>query len=228
MTKNSVKALSRKAQGEETRAVLIQTGTKLFSVHGYHGVSMRQLATEAGVNLATASYHFGGKAGLYAAILDNIIASRDAFFPVAEDVQARFAGCDGSPESLANAVSWFVRTLTVGVLGKEEHFWAIFLITREMAQPTEQYAKLEKEFFNPSMESVQALVRAVEPGNTDAEDIAITSLAIISMIVKFLEGRSLITQRLNWEDFKGPRLEKLIFVLDKRIRGVLGLPRENA
>lgn len=228
MTRDTAKQLSRKAQGEETRGILVETGTRLFAIHGYHGVSMRQLASEAGVNLATASYHFGGKAGLYSAILDSIIASRDDFFPVAEDVQKRFAGLQGDTRGLADGVSWFVRTLTEGMLGKEEHFWAVFLITREMAQPTEQYDKLEHDFFNPSMEALQALVRSTQPQGTDEEDITITSLCIIGMIVKFLEGRSLITQRLNWEDFKGPRLEKLIFVLDKRIRGVLGLPMENA
>lgn len=227
MTTKQAKALSRKAQGEETRAVLIETGTQLFSIHGYHGVSMRRLASEAGVNLATVSYHFGGKAGLYEAILDFIIASRDSYFPKKEDVRNRFSEIGSDEKARAEGVSWFVRTLGYGMLGREEHFWAVFLLTREMAQPTEQYDKLFNEFFNPSMESLQALVRAAEPNEPDDEDVIITALCIIGMIVKFLEGRSQIIQRLGWEDFKGERLEKLIGVLEKRVRGLLGLPMEK-
>jgi TetR/AcrR family transcriptional regulator len=53
----------------DCRANLIAATTPLFAEKGFHGVGVRELATAAGVNLSMISYYFGGKEGLYAAIL---------------------------------------------------------------------------------------------------------------------------------------------------------------
>lgn len=41
----------------------------LFAEHGFDGVRVEQIAAASGVNKALINYHFGGKAGLYSAIL---------------------------------------------------------------------------------------------------------------------------------------------------------------
>lgn len=53
----------------DTRTRMIDAATPLFAKHGLNGVSVRSLASAAGVNLSMISYHFGGKEGLYAEIL---------------------------------------------------------------------------------------------------------------------------------------------------------------
>jgi TetR/AcrR family transcriptional regulator len=54
---------------ERTRERLIDAATRLFAVHGFDGATAEQIAGEAGVNKAMINYHFGGKQGLYQAIL---------------------------------------------------------------------------------------------------------------------------------------------------------------
>ena len=51
-----------------TRDRIVQIATNLFAANGFHSVSLRRLTQEAGVNLASVSYHFGSKEGLIAAI----------------------------------------------------------------------------------------------------------------------------------------------------------------
>jgi AcrR family transcriptional regulator len=51
-----------------TRDRILQIATNLFASNGFHSVSLRRLTQEAGVNLASVSYHFGSKEGLIAAI----------------------------------------------------------------------------------------------------------------------------------------------------------------
>jgi len=53
----------------DCRANLINAAIPLFAAKGLNGVSVRELATAAGVNLSMISYYFGGKEGLYAAVL---------------------------------------------------------------------------------------------------------------------------------------------------------------
>lgn len=50
---------------EGTPSLLIKTARKLFSERGYDGVSVKDIADEAGVNVSLVSYHFDGKLGLY-------------------------------------------------------------------------------------------------------------------------------------------------------------------
>lgn len=53
----------------ESRERLLDAAERLFGELGFDGVGMRALADEAGVNLGAATYHFGGKQGLYEATL---------------------------------------------------------------------------------------------------------------------------------------------------------------
>ncbi|SMF22103.1 TetR/AcrR family transcriptional regulator [Pseudobacteriovorax antillogorgiicola] len=53
----------------DTKEKIIDTACQLFATSGFHGVSIREIAKEAGVNLAAVNYHFKNKEGLFAAIL---------------------------------------------------------------------------------------------------------------------------------------------------------------
>lgn len=53
----------------DCRDNLIAVATPLFAMKGLNGVSVREVARAAGVNLAMISYYFDGKEGLYAAVL---------------------------------------------------------------------------------------------------------------------------------------------------------------
>jgi TetR/AcrR family transcriptional regulator len=53
----------------DCRKNIIATAIPLFAAKGINGVSVRALASAAGVNLSMISYYFGGKEGLYAAVL---------------------------------------------------------------------------------------------------------------------------------------------------------------
>ena len=50
--------------GAATRDKLIDAAENLFAKHGYHAVSVRMIAQNAGVNWSLLGYHFQGKEGL--------------------------------------------------------------------------------------------------------------------------------------------------------------------
>ena len=66
------KTLRRDRDPDRTREVLIAAGTELFAERGFDGARVGAIAERAGVNKAMISYHFGGKQGLYTAILEEI------------------------------------------------------------------------------------------------------------------------------------------------------------
>lgn len=57
----------------ETRARLLDVGTRLFSEHGYHHVTVRDICKDADANVAAVNYYFDGKLGLYTEIVKRAI-----------------------------------------------------------------------------------------------------------------------------------------------------------
>lgn len=49
---------------------ILDAAEELFAGHGYDGVTLRQIATAAGVDVALANYHFGKKLDLFQAVFD--------------------------------------------------------------------------------------------------------------------------------------------------------------
>jgi AcrR family transcriptional regulator len=47
-----------------TKAAVLVTAERLFALNGFQAVSVRDITAEAGVNLASVNYHFGGKDAL--------------------------------------------------------------------------------------------------------------------------------------------------------------------
>lgn len=66
----------------DCRGTLLEVATRLFAERGLYGVSIRELSQAANVSISMVSYHFGGKEGLYAAVLTEQFAcfeSTDSF-----------------------------------------------------------------------------------------------------------------------------------------------------
>lgn len=57
---------------DETRESILDAATRAFSRDGFAAVSTRTLAAGAGVNVATLSYHFGSKQGVYEAVVARV------------------------------------------------------------------------------------------------------------------------------------------------------------
>lgn len=59
-----------------TKEKLIRTGIELFSKYGYDGTTMRMIAQDANVNVASVSFYFGSKQNFYKSVLE--YAAEDA------------------------------------------------------------------------------------------------------------------------------------------------------
>ena len=55
---------------DATREALLLAGLEEFAAGGFDGATVDRIARRAAVNKAMINYHFGGKAGLYRAILE--------------------------------------------------------------------------------------------------------------------------------------------------------------
>ena len=56
----------------ETRERLLSEAVRMFAAEGDDGTSVRKITESAGANVAAVSYYFGGKEGLYRAVLGRV------------------------------------------------------------------------------------------------------------------------------------------------------------
>lgn len=68
-----------KRSSAQTKEQLMTAALHLFSLSGYAGTSVKEIADNAGVNISLVSYHFGGKEGLYKACLESFVAEKINF-----------------------------------------------------------------------------------------------------------------------------------------------------
>jgi AcrR family transcriptional regulator len=61
-----------------SRERILAVARSLFAQRGFRGTSVRAIIGEAGVNLGAVTYHFGGKSGLYEAVLDSLLDPLEA------------------------------------------------------------------------------------------------------------------------------------------------------
>ena len=69
---------SREQMLDETHRLLMTAGREFFGTRGYADTSMDDLTASAGLTRGALYHHFGGKSGLFAAVVDAVDAEIDA------------------------------------------------------------------------------------------------------------------------------------------------------
>jgi AcrR family transcriptional regulator len=144
-----------------TRQRILDTAESVFMIMGYDGASLRQVTSEAGVNLAAVNYHFGSKEGLFHAVLTRRLQGlNQERLRVLDELEAKAGGAPLKPSQIVDA---FFGTL-LRMAARRGHGGAVFLrlIGRTLTEPGEFIRALLAEEFADVMERYkQALFRAL-------------------------------------------------------------------
>ena len=169
---------------EAARARLLRSGLRLFAQQGYAKTSTRELAEDAGVNIASISYYFGDKAGLYRAVFfEPMGAPRDG--------GARYArpGLE-LREALAELFAELLEPLKQGDTARlcmKLHF-------REMLEPTGLWEQQLAQGFEPMHAALLAvLCRHFGVRRADAE-LQRLAICICGLGVHLHVGHDVIAQ----------------------------------
>jgi TetR/AcrR family transcriptional regulator len=169
--KPTVRSLSRREKGAQTRAAILQAAVTIFSEAGFGGARTDAIADAAGVNKALLYYYFKSKAGLYGAILEDQL--QEFTRRATEALSA-----DGS--STAKLLRYV-----------EAHFDFISerpyyprLVQRLMMSGGKPLERLAREFFVPLHRKLGSVVeRGVRDGEFRSLDTRHTVMSLAAVIV---------------------------------------------
>ena len=157
-----------KARGEvvgATRDAILDAAEDLFSKHGFYGVTIREVAREAGVDTALVHYYFGAKRGLFDAVF---LRRAEIWNNERVDAINRYARDTGDDMTLEGLLEAFLRppfqwSLKGGPGWK--HYSA--LVAQTNANPTFGGETMAR-YYDPAIRRLIELIKRVLP---DAPDV---------------------------------------------------------
>ncbi len=164
-------------QAEATRRALLAAGIEVFAEHGYEAASVRDITARAAVNQGGITYHFGGKEGLYRAVLE-AVRDRVGATPLLDA-----AAVDAHPpdETLRRFLRQMLGPLAQGPADRRH----LRVFAWEQLRPTAVGRRLQAE--KPFAPSVLAglIVRRLRPADDEAA-VAIATAWMMGQAVTFV------------------------------------------
>ena len=132
----------------DRKHAILLAAEKLFARHGYHVVTIRQIAEEAGVPLALVGYYYGQKHELFHAIFEH-------WGHTIEERPAGLAALTLDPEDV-RTLPRIIEAFTAPVLAlrasAEGEYYAL-LVARELYHATEEADRVLRGYFDPLAEA---------------------------------------------------------------------------
>lgn len=128
----------------DRKQAILLAAERLFAQYGYHAVSIRQIAEEAGVPLALVGYYYGQKHELFHAIFEHWRETVDERLSLL--AAARRAPRDA--HTIERVVSAFVEPVMRMRASAEGEYYAL-LVARELAYRTPDADRVLADYFDP-------------------------------------------------------------------------------
>ena len=165
-------------EAEDTRERILQSSRKLFAEKGFDMTSVRDITSDAGCNVASVNYHFGGKENLYLETFRSMLTLlRDQRLAVLDELMERIPP-PTLEEFLQSFAEGFVDPLADH--GRGRLFMA--LVSREMFDARLPHGVFLEEFIHPILERALTALAAFGP----TLEPATAHMCIMSMVGQLL------------------------------------------
>jgi AcrR family transcriptional regulator len=156
-------------RGPERKAQLLRVARKAFGRRGFHGVSMDDVAREAGVTKPILYDHFSSKEALYLALLD---ADAEA---LEERIRAALAAPTGNRERIRHSFQAYFDFV-------DEHAEGFQLLMQETVAADDLYRSNVGGVRERIMAEVSDLIVRESQGRIDREDADTVALGLVGMV----------------------------------------------
>jgi AcrR family transcriptional regulator len=195
------------SRGDIARQSLIEAGVKVFGSHSLSSASTRQIAKEAGQNIASITYYFGSKQGLYQAVVEHIASILDSRIgPLLDEISSYLATHKAAPD---RCLDYMAQLLASTLSTHTDMLPATNIIIKEQMQPTKAFTILYDGAFGQLQTTGSALLEVYcgLPANSKEAIVHFHALLGQSLIFRF--ARQTIICRAGWVSI-GPQQEQLI------------------
>lgn len=201
---------------------LLEAAFDIFGKHGYESATTRMIAGEAGVNIAAIPYYFGGKEGLYRAVISHIVSQIQS---QAADILEKVAVTDLTGTNAADLARDLLDELLTRfinfILGSSQGQRISRIMMREQMYPSSVYDLIYKGFMYPILSTVAKLVSAITGVESNRRTM-LQATAIIGQVLIFRISRETIVLALDLQGYDEGELQEIRDVILLHTHRILG------
>ena len=187
-------------QDQETRARVLNAAARLFAERGFPRVTVRDICKKARANVAAVNYHFGGKEGLYHAVMRMAIETMQATTD-----EAQTAGRGLSPEERLRA---YVSVFLNRILGKSHDAWIHQLMLRELSDPTPALDMVAEDVLRPRTAYLCGVIGELIGCRADSPPAVRCALSVQSQFNSMLWGQA-VARLMHVAEMPAPTLDEI-------------------
>ncbi len=199
---------STNSTGGSAEIPLILAAIELFGRDGYAAVSTRTLCEQAGTNISSIKYHFGGKEELYRAAIFYVVNQlRPRIEVVASAFEQGREMVGTNPVMQAKLIKQLVKNLLHFFLGSKDIPYFMPFVMRELLVPGKYFSDLYEGIPRHLHELITRIVAMVQDVDAEDETSIIRAHSLLGQIMIFHIARPFLFKRLDWQEFTPARIE---------------------
>lgn len=187
-------------KGEQAKNQLIAAALAQFGEYGLHATT-RDIAAQAGQNIAAITYYFGSKEDLYLACaqwIADFIGSQ--FRPHAEEAERLFAQPEPDRGAMRELILRACKNMIM-LLTQDDTVNLSKFISREQLSPTAAYQLVHDQVINPLHTHLTRLIADYTGGDANDTQMILHTHAILGEVLAFRLGKETILLRTGWSQF---------------------------
>ncbi|MFA6009858.1 MAG: CerR family C-terminal domain-containing protein [Desulfobacteraceae bacterium] len=173
-----------------TRERIVETATDIFGKNGFKATTIRMIANEAGVNVASINYYFGDKEGLYTEVIETLFSKGFNRYPSVQPGSE--AGVSAEERLLMFIRGTIYRLFSPdgwgGITGSGR------LIVKEMLEPTAAFDKVVDKYIRPHKEVLVGILREIVGEEIPVERILLCVVSILGQCIYYAAGNHIIAR----------------------------------
>lgn len=173
-----------RSDGAQSRERLLLAAMRLFAEQGFATTSTREIALAAGVNIASISYYFGDKAGLY----------RAAFSERAPHPGEEVAAFSAPGATLREALTGFYAMLLAPLKQGDVARLCMRLWFREMLEPTGLWREKIDNGIKPAHAGLMLVLGRHMGIAKPGDDVARLAFCIVGLAIQMMVTRDVIDE----------------------------------
>jgi len=167
----------------DTRRRLLEAAAEVFAEDGFRTATIERICRRARANIAAAHYHFGGKAGLYAAVFEYAEQQRE---PLQTD--------DGGAAPPAERLRAYVTAFLSRLLDPHRPAWMARLLARELIEPTPALDRLVRRRMRANHGQLADIIRELIGPAASDETVRFCTISVIAQCVFYRNSAAIITR----------------------------------
>ncbi|WP_061708442.1 transcriptional regulator CecR [Pseudenterobacter timonensis] len=208
------------SKGEQAKSQLIAAALAQFGEYGLHATT-RDIAAQAGQNIAAIPYYFGSKEELYLACADwiaDFIGSR--FATHVKHAEALLSSATPDRAAIRQLILCACTSI-IQLLTRDDTLSLSKFISREQLSPTAACQRVHDRVIAPMHRHLTRLVAAYTGRDASDTETILHTHALLGEVLAFRLGRETILLRTGWAKFDDDKTTQISQIITCHIDLIL-------